>query len=817
MKYILSSVVSVFTIFAPMQIVNAQAPVITAATPLSASVEQWGKFEVKLDITANWSNPCDYDEIRVNAVFTDPDGQTRAVEGFFMQDHTLNTQSGALSPVGSGAFRLRFSPDKAGTWKYSLSCTNAAGTGTFPEQTFTATTASSAQNKGFVRSNQTNYLHFDNGEQYIPVGENICWQQSNPYLDYTEWLGQLTANGGNYLRLWHCPWGLGIEWENGNNGFSGLRKYKQSNAFYQDWLYDYCAENGIYVMLCLHYHGQVSTQVNPNWSDSPYNSANGGPCPNTWDFFTQAAAKNHVKNRLRYIVARWGYSRNILSWELFNEVDWTDQFAQKKADVSAWHLEMAAFLKNKDPYGHLVTTSYAQENFDPATWNQPDIDFTQTHHYVGTPNLERVLANSLHKYLDEFEKPTLTGEFGLTTTGAGLGDLDPDGIHIHNALWGTLFGGGMGTGMSWWWDNYIEPENLYHHFSGVSAVAGQVPFRQAALSPTPASVAGAPADLSLTPTLGGWGVLADTSFTIANGQVTPTGASLAAFLYGSQWNTQYRRPPVFYVNFPASGQFRVKTGSETGQAPKIAIWLDGVKLLDQNAAAGQTYSINVPAGQHSIRVDNTGTDWITVASYTFSGLGSAVDAYVLRSANQDQLAGWLLNNRYNHEYLKTSGLPPAVNNAILQVAGLQNGNYTVRFFNCETGVQESAQALSVSNGSLSLPLPELLWDRAFVLDAGPLDAAEAANKPFIFNVFPNPVAPGTPLTLDFSTDNNTSLAVTLSDAQGRALQTLHRGDTAAGPQQLSLTLPAELPAGVYWIKTESSDGKVGMKGISVLR
>lgn len=816
MKHICSAFFQFFALTVSLQPADAQAPVITAATPVVTTVEQWGKFEVKLDITANWSNPYDYDEIRVECTFTDPDGMTRTAEGFFMQDYQLNTQTGALTPVASGTFKVRFAPDKTGVWTYNLSCTNAAGAGIFPPQMFTVNSPSSPENKGFVRNDQSNYLHFDNGEQFIPIGENIGWQQSNIYTDYKNWLTKLSDNGGNFFRLWHCSWGLGIEWKNGNSGFQGLRKYKQSASYYQDWLYDFCADNGIYAMLCLHHHGQVSSQVNPNWSDSPYNAANGGPCQNTWDFFTNTTAKNHVKNRLRYVVARWGYARSIQSWELFNEVDWTDQFAQKKGDVSAWHLEMAAFLKEKDPYQHLVTTSYAQDAYDPATWNQPDIDFTQTHHYVNTPNIERVLVSSLRKYLDDYGKPSLTGEFGLTTTGVDLGTTDPDGIHIHNSLWGSLFGGGFGAGMTWWWDNYVAPKDLYYHFNPVSAVAQNVPFKSGNLSPASSSVSGAPGDLSLTPTLGGWGALADTSFTIANGQVTPSGASLATFLYGAEWNTQYRRPPVFYATYPQSGQFRVKTAGDSGQAPKITIWLDGVKVLEQNATVNQTYSINVPAGAHTIKVDNTGTDWIAIASYTFAGLGSSVDAYVLKSDNQNKVAGWVLNNRYNHEFVKNNGLPSPAVGATLQVPGIQNGTYAVRYYNCMTGVLQSTETVTVVNGALSLVLPALLWDLAFVVDDQPLDVAEPGQN-LDFRVYPNPAVPGANLTLDFVATQKSPLAVTLLDMEGRALQTLFSGDSTGSEQQMSVALPGDLAAGVYWVMMKNGDGKTGVKGINVIR
>lgn len=792
---------------------NGQAPVINAVTPVSTQVEQFGKFEAALSLTANFLNPYDYDDIWVSAVFTAPDGQSRTVDGFFMQDHQLNTQTGNLTPVGDGVFKIRFSPDKTGTWKYTLSCTNSSGTGTFAEQTFQCNAANSLNNKGFVRTNQTNYLHFDNGDQYIPVGENVGWQNGNPYLDFKNWLTKLGDNGGNFFRMWQCSWGLGIEWKNGTSGYAGLRKYKQTSGYYQDWLFDFCAENGMYVMLCLNNHGQVSTQVNPEWNNNPYNALNGGPCQNTWDFFTNATAKSHLKNRLRYIVARWGYSRTIMTWELFNEVDWTDQFEQRKADVAAWHLEMAAFLKNIDPYNHLVSTSYAHEYNDPNLWNQPDIDFTQTHFYVNTPNVERVLANGVRNYLDDFDKPTLTGEFGLGPGGGELSTLDPDGIHIHNSLWGALFGGGMGSGMSWWWDTYIEPKNLYYHFAPVAAVSQIVPFKSGNFAPAVSAVTGVPADLSLTPTVQGWGALADTDFTIdANGTITPAGAGLGAFLYGSQWNTQYRRPPVFYVNYPASGQFRVKTSGQTGQAPKIAIWLDGVKVLEQNAAINQTYSINVPAGQHTIKVDNTGTDWILIASYEFSGLGSAVDAYILKSENQNRIAGWALNNRYNHDFVKSNGVPSPATGALLTVPGVQNGSYNAKFYDCLTGAMLSSESVTVANGALSLVLPEMLWDVAFVLDDQSVDVAEA-NQNLEFQLYPNPVTSG-PVTISLPLEETENVSVTLLDMAGRVLENLFSGDFSA--EQRQVQIPANYPAGLYWVKIQNAD-RVGVKPMVVGR
>jgi hypothetical protein len=41
--------------------------------------------------------------------------------------------------------------------------------------------------------------------------------------------------------------------------------------------------------------------------------------------------------RYRYIIARWAYSTAVHSWELWNEMDWIDNFAAHATDAGNWH------------------------------------------------------------------------------------------------------------------------------------------------------------------------------------------------------------------------------------------------------------------------------------------------------------------------------------------------------------------------------------------------------------------------------------------------------------------------------------------------
>ena len=687
-----------------------QTPSFNSVTPNSASVAMYELFELTIDLAASYSNPYDYDEIRIECVFLSPSGRKDVVDGFFMQDYTLNPQEGSLSEVGRGAFRVRYAPDQTGTWQYVLSCTTRSGTGTFPVRSFQCVPARSA---GFIRRNASNYLGFDNGDQYIPVGENLGWYENHPYFNYRDWTRKLADQKANYIRVWQCPWGLGLEWKDGVNGYFGLKRYKQTTAFYFDWLLGECRDKGIYVILCLNHHGMVSTTVNTDWPDSPYNSVNGGPCLRTWDFFTDPSARAFQKNRLRYTVARWGFARNLLAWELFNEVDWTDEYEARKDKVREWHTEMAGFIKSRDTQRHLVTTSFAHEDHDPGTWESPLLDFTQTHFYLDSANLERELSDGAQRYLEVYGKPTLNVEFGFTTKVVDFKAIDSDGVFLHNVIWGATFSGAMGSAMTWFWPQYVDQLNLYRHFRPLSEFVGAIRLKDDRYAPVAVEASGGGvSDLTVTPTAR-WGDPTASDVEIdESGNMTPGSEELSEFLYGSVVNRQFRNPPTFHMTFPTAGQFMIVTGPGTSKGPRISIAVDGRRVFDEAASVNTTYSIRLGPGPHTIRVDNLGFDWISIGQYIFSPIASPLDTYFLKSADSTKAAGWVHNKRYNWKYVQAKGLPAGVAGATLVIPGIKDGTYSVNFTDCETGASAGSLIATATRGSLTIPLPHVAWDLA---------------------------------------------------------------------------------------------------------
>src|SRR5262249_12485146 len=140
--------------------------------------------------------------------------------------------------------------------------------------------------------------------------------------------------------------------------YHGFGRYSQEAAARVDRILEQCERRDLRVMLCLYTFGDV----NWDWDSNPYSAKGGGWLERSPEFFTDARARSATKKLLRYEVARWGWSRALWAWELWNEVDTCDGF--EDAPVAAWHREMAAEIARLDAHRHLITTDY---RFTPPT------------------------------------------------------------------------------------------------------------------------------------------------------------------------------------------------------------------------------------------------------------------------------------------------------------------------------------------------------------------------------------------------------------------------------------------------------------------
>ena len=344
-------------------------------------------------------------------------------------------------------------------------------------------------------------------------------------------------------------------------------------AWRLDRIIESCEKNGIAIQLVLQHHGQFSTSVNANWDDNPYNiiyaATDGGFLNTPEEFFTDAEAIRLTKNKYRYIVARWGYSPGILTWELWNEVQFTDGWSSDQTSVVSWHNEMANYIHSIDPFDHPITTSSHGSGFD-AIWNLNNIDLVQVHHYGG--NMVSYFESTALG-LSSYGKPVIMGEFGAgSTAGVDVPEADPESLPepyrtqiyealmLHNGMWSSIHVK-SGAGL-WWWDNYIEPLDLYDEFTALAVYADAENLADFGLSKAPRAVSGFEA-INANPVLSDfWAVSTQTVFTLVE-DYFPGMENLSQWLHGSS-KSAYSSDPTFNLEMPSNGYLKIHVESVSG-------------------------------------------------------------------------------------------------------------------------------------------------------------------------------------------------------------------------------------------------------------
>lgn len=176
----------------------------------------------------------------------------------------------------------------------------------------------------------------------------------------------------------------------------------------------------------------------------------------------------------RYLIARWGYSTAIHSYDLLNE---GDPFNGRHREMAQ---SFAKFMKEKDPQRHLANTSTWHSyplDFWNSTTTYPDIPFGIFHGYnspsgaMHFPNVTSLnnpqIINDMalfHTAYSDFaatnyrNKPIARTEGGIFQNVQDLEDtaiaLDTNGVWLHTFLWSQVHHGALH-------DLYWYPENSF--------------------------------------------------------------------------------------------------------------------------------------------------------------------------------------------------------------------------------------------------------------------------------------------------------------------------------------------------------------------
>lgn len=451
---------------------------------LTPDVKQFERVEIEAPSPVPPSNPFDPNVATVDAEVSMPSGKKISVPGFWYQGYTrrlVNPEAVGVNRVeelkaaGVPAWRIRFASPETGRHRVTVRWTIDGKSGTAAPVVVEIKPGS---RPGFLRASPRNprFLEHQNGESFFAIGENLCGYEKREGTYYFDRiLPKLASNGANYVRLWqeyYVPKDLSIVAGAGDGDFTGfpletqatgLGRYDLASAWRLDQATGECERLDIYYQVAFEMTVWWQTRQKHRWPRNPYNAANGGPCVKPEDYFTNPVARELVKRRLRYSVARWGWSMHLAAWELWNEVDNNENF--DPAANEAWHREMGRYLKSIDPWQHLITTSWR----DSRMFALPEIDIVQAHSYWDAEyDAAQYTLQDTDHLMRPYGKPFFFGEQGIGNAPAAA-QTDTEGRHFHDAMWASALSGAAGTGLYWWWHNYVEPLNLYYHYRPLAA------------------------------------------------------------------------------------------------------------------------------------------------------------------------------------------------------------------------------------------------------------------------------------------------------------------------------------------------------------
>ena len=704
-------------------------PVVTGNAPLALSAQApdqvplFSKCEMDVTLSGTWDNPYDPDDVALDATVTTASGKTYTQPGFFMVPQRLEQEGveDIMLPSGEGQWKVRLAATEPGPMRVTLTARDRSGKKVF-ELPHAISVTAGKQAKGFVRVSKADahYLAHDNGVGFVPVGHNVPIYQSSNDMSVKDILEKMAANGENWNRWWMSKSGLGLEWE------PKLGWYRQPQAAKLDRLLEDAGRLGMYYQLCMDTHQDFRED---GWKSNPFNVTQGGPCKTAGEWFTNETAKTLYRKRLRYTVARWGYSPHVLCWEFGNEFEgWADA---KQETIIAWHREMAPVLAALDPYDHLISTSWWTKTGPEACWKIPEMSFVQTHSYA---NNDLNTALEAHDYSltqwNGFQKPHLFAEFGIRSHNFSA-ESDPTGRGIHNTAWAAVASGCCGAPMPWWHENYIEPKGLYFHFKAIRNFVTGLPFgtevwRQVTVT-APAQVT-QPARPSQRDAVAlprsGFRKPAANAFAVSSEGAVSNADEVLSPLHGGG-HRDLVNPPTFEVTYPADGAFVIHV-DKVSNAGLLKIFIDGELALEKPLPCGEGLGksskyvaqwklwetvydadivVPVKAGARRIRVENHGKDWVAVTRYVFTGCRTLerqeVVCYALAAPSAAIV--WIQNcdsTWVNHAQHAAEIRPfPA---AAYTLDGFADGAYEVEWWETWKGGPLRRETVRSVNGKLTL-------------------------------------------------------------------------------------------------------------------
>ena len=726
----------------------------------SGSVGRYEKLEIICNgITTSYSNPFDPNQVSVEGYFTDPDGVQEEVNGFWYEEYVRSLAGGheVVTASGSPHWRVRYAPKKVGSYSCYVTVTDAGGTVQSETRQFTV---AGSDNPGFLHVSEENprYFEFDSGEGFFGVALNAGWWGSTKTYSYDDYFGKMLQYKANLARMYvmNCqdgdhPEGY-IEWVLTIQDRDLGSNYDMADAWRFDYLLELAEQNGIYIHLTTEEFVSGFTHI---WQANLYNSANGGTCTYVGDFFADPTAKQYHKRMLRYLVARYGYSTSIAIWDLtheVNELQWQPG-SWSWTDLYDWHQEMAAAIRQYDPYDHIIGTNTGSFNVFPDLYGLPEMEFGAIHSYYVPGWQDRPsdpLGQDMAALIDYYSsalrrtvpnKPNINAGFGVLASNWGISEYtdgtapdDFDGINLHNGLWSGLMSGLAATPYIWQWSYCFAHPAWLEHYTGMANFMAGEDLVSADLAP-----------ISSQPILnngdfeqGDEGWTLREKFSISSDPRDAQGHSLR---WTSTESEAMRSNSWAYVR--ANTQYTLTAWVKT---VGVSSTVDGIYLLAQyydgsewimhrsavlTGDTEQELSITFTTGPAiaagKLYIDcsahwSTGTAWFDDVRLEETAVGtisvSDDNLRVLGLKNRDGGLFWLKNKEHTWYNVVAQGMTPqTIQDATFTISSMNEGNYTIESWDTYDGIRtETVTAATDGSGNLTVSLAGIQKDIGYKIN-----------------------------------------------------------------------------------------------------
>ncbi len=694
--------------------VQAFTPV--SVTPCAADTSAYSMLKINVGFSSEGLgiNPYDYSQARVYAMFTRPGRKNIPIiaEGFYK---------------GNDEYEIRFTPRSYGYYDYQVGV-EIKGKKQYESAKYRVK-VDDAPARGFHRVSSKSPFYFvdDDGRVFFALGMNMAWSVGDVAADYDKWIKKFSENGGNLVRIWTAPWSFEPERAKVTDYSDNEERLKNLDA-----IFEIAEKRGVFIQLCLVPHGELSEKVNPEWQINPYNKKNGGMLEKPSEFFVNKAARAAFKNKLRYIMARYGAYPSLFSYEFFNEADLTDDFNEK--NVTAWHKEMSSFIKERDNYKRMVTTSFSNPQNLKKVWQLDTIDYTQTHIYGLTEPASELYNASINRPF-AYNKPHIVGEYGIQTgDNFDVKNTDKEGVSLVTGLWGSVFSMSFGTAMPWNWEEAIDANSQYVLWKPVAGFVSQIQWTEWYLSPIgekkvyyDEGIIPSPNNAEIR-TVDAWGRAPASEFRLKpDGSITNPGA-LHAFLYGTG-KPEMKNDPVFTTDCPRGVTVTVTTG-KVSHDNLLCAYIDdvfvssltvnakdmpGAKYYENwkiyQADTPKTFSFYLPRGNHRVKIANEGADWVKVQKIVFEGYvePDSVPVFIAGVRNERRAYMYVKNEAFSWQ---NPSPKPLDGPFTIELYSMKPGNYYVDYMNTTTGAYYGALTVTVKGSSLKIPVKALATDCA---------------------------------------------------------------------------------------------------------